>query len=132
MDRAQASANVVLTSVLPWPLVIVVFGVTLTDSAAAGLAAGAMLGMLTNLDLVLIVRYVQRWPSTERLVLSAIGMVAGLAVLWGGSNWAAGNLFSRVTDPGDFSTHYWLSAFVVSALGLIWAALQLVIWNGEP
>src|SRR5207302_7374063 len=98
-----------LRLVSTWALVVVFFGIPFTDSGFAGLAAGFGLGMLTILELVLIVRYVQRFPTTERRIASALGMVVGLAVLWGGSNWLVGNLFNRLPDPGDFAAHYWMS-----------------------
>lgn len=113
-----------------WPAAIAILGATLTDSDAAGLAAGVGIGLLTIVDLILIVRLVQRSPTTVRTISSAVGMVAGLAVLWGGGSWVAGNvLFAKIPDPGGFSTHYWLSLVTVASLGLIWTVVQLLLWS---
>jgi hypothetical protein len=112
-----------------WPLAISAFGVALSDSAAAGLAAGFGLGMLTNLDLIQIVRWVQRRP--ERIGVPALGMVSALAVLWGGSKWVVGNLVSNVSDPGDFATHYWMGCMTVAAVGLVWTVIQFLAWGNE-
>lgn len=106
----------------------------MNPSALIGGTLGILIGVVTAIVVLLVIRFAIASPPSWQYLLNIVGQLLALAVFWGGGTWATGHML-QVPDQLTMETWYWtalLVSFLIPVLPMFfWLTLMVGIMTRE-